>query len=272
MKKSFVALLVLLLGSTPLWSHTANLTWKPSPTTGVTATNVYRGSTASGPFTKVGTVATPVTKYADTTVVDGTTVYYAVTAVAGTLESSYSNVVQAAIPGSVTGVAIAPTTGSVQQGSTLQFTPTVSCSVAGCNQAVTWTTTGSTVSQTGLLTATGAVGGITVKAISQADSTKVGSAIIQVTAGVALPTVSMTCSAGASGTTFTCTINVTNAVSVVFTYNGTQTTWAGFTAPLQNQFTIRWPLPGLPKGLNTFTAVVTNSAGKTATVTVTATI
>ena len=61
--------------------------------------NVYRGTTAGGPYTKMDSAAISSTSYADSSVTSGTTYYYAVTAL-GTdgLESGYSNQVTAVIP------------------------------------------------------------------------------------------------------------------------------------------------------------------------------
>ena len=62
---------------------------------------------------------------------------------------------------------------SLATGGTQQFTASVSGS---SNTAVTWSSTGGTVSGTGLYTAPAAAGTYTVKATSVADSTKSASA------------------------------------------------------------------------------------------------
>ncbi len=102
-----------LLCSTLALAGTATLTWT-NPTTntdGSTLTlasvNVYRGTSATGPWTKVGSVTAPPggvvpSGYTDTTANDGTTVYYYVTAVGSDgNESAPSAIVSKAIPSPV---------------------------------------------------------------------------------------------------------------------------------------------------------------------------
>jgi len=75
------------------------LQWQPSTSGGVSGYYVYRGTSASGPYTKLNNSATTVTNYADSGLNSGTTYYYVVTAVSSDgLESTYSNQVTAAIP------------------------------------------------------------------------------------------------------------------------------------------------------------------------------
>jgi hypothetical protein len=76
----------------------ASLTWTPSVSNGLTGYNIYRGNTASGPFTLVGTAGAAATEFIDSTVAVAT-YYYEVTAVAsGGVESVVSNVAPVTIP------------------------------------------------------------------------------------------------------------------------------------------------------------------------------
>jgi hypothetical protein len=61
-------------------SHSATLTWTTSATTGVTY-NVYRGTSAAGPFSATTGIKT--TSYTDGAVTAGTTYVYYVTAFCG---------------------------------------------------------------------------------------------------------------------------------------------------------------------------------------------
>jgi alpha-tubulin suppressor-like RCC1 family protein len=79
-------------------SGSVTLVW--SAVTGAKSYNVYRSTTRVGPGTLLGNTAS--INYSDTSALSGTTYYYYVTAVAGTLESIPSNKV-AALAGTVTG-------------------------------------------------------------------------------------------------------------------------------------------------------------------------
>jgi fibronectin type 3 domain-containing protein len=83
----------------PAAVHTVTLTWNESDTS-VVGYNMYRGTTSGGTYTKVNTgglIAAML--YTDSTVANGTTYYYVVTAVDNTgAESAYSNQAQATIP------------------------------------------------------------------------------------------------------------------------------------------------------------------------------
>jgi len=79
--------------------HNVSLTWSPSQSTNVTSYNVYRGSSASGPFTRLTTSPVTVTTFSDQNVQSGTTYYYAATAIDSTnMESSQSTPASAVIP------------------------------------------------------------------------------------------------------------------------------------------------------------------------------
>lgn len=78
--------------------HQVALSWAGSSST-VEGYNVYRGTVSGGPYARVNSSVDTNTSYTDSTVLGGTTYYYATTAV-GTdgVESSYSNQVKVAIP------------------------------------------------------------------------------------------------------------------------------------------------------------------------------
>ena len=75
-----------------------SLSWTPS-TSSVAGYNVYRGSAAAGPFTKINSTVDTSTVYTDNSVNSGQTYYYATTSVDSSgVESKYSNVAQAIVP------------------------------------------------------------------------------------------------------------------------------------------------------------------------------
>ncbi len=78
--------------------HSVNLNWNPS-TSQVMGYNVYRGSTAGGPYAKLNSSLDPSTAFTDSTVASAHTYYYVTTAVNSSgVESGYSNQVQVAVP------------------------------------------------------------------------------------------------------------------------------------------------------------------------------
>jgi HYDIN/CFA65/VesB-like, Ig-like domain/Abnormal spindle-like microcephaly-assoc'd, ASPM-SPD-2-Hydin len=86
-------------GSGATQPHVVNLSWNASTSTSISGYNVYRGTSASGPYAKVNSALDPAMNYSDSSVQSGTTYFYVTTAVdsSGT-ESSYSNQVQAVVP------------------------------------------------------------------------------------------------------------------------------------------------------------------------------
>jgi hypothetical protein len=81
----------------PPGSHSVVLSWLASSSPNILAYNVYRATSSSGPFTKIGNVAG--TTFTDTTVQSGQTYFYEVTAVDNTnMESSPSATVSASVP------------------------------------------------------------------------------------------------------------------------------------------------------------------------------
>src|SRR6476469_4677165 len=80
-------------------------------------------------------------------------------------------------------VAVSPTSASIQTGSQQQFSASVSGTT---NTAVTWTTSGGTVTTTGLYTAPPSAGTYTVTATSVADTTKSAAATVTVSTPVSV--------------------------------------------------------------------------------------
>ncbi len=79
-------------------THSVGLSWEASSSS-VNGYNVYRGSSASGSYSKLNSSLDANTSYTDSTVQSGNTYFYVTTAV-GTdgVESGYSNQVQVTIP------------------------------------------------------------------------------------------------------------------------------------------------------------------------------
>ncbi|MGB8990354.1 MAG: Ig-like domain-containing protein, partial [Candidatus Sulfotelmatobacter sp.] len=112
------------------------------------------------------------------------------TSQADTMKSASSTVTVTATP--VVAVSISPASASLLTGVTQQFTATIT---GTSNAAVTWSTTGGTVSTDGLYTAPAATGTYTVTATSQADTTKSAFAAVTVTA---TPVVAVSVSPGSA--------------------------------------------------------------------------
>jgi hypothetical protein len=78
--------------------HQVALNWT-ADTSSVAGYNVYRGTVAGGPYTKLNAASDVITSYTDTSVTAGQTYYYLTTAVDNQgVESTYSNEVTATIP------------------------------------------------------------------------------------------------------------------------------------------------------------------------------
>jgi len=77
--------------------HSVNLSWDTAPT--VVGYNVYRGSQAGGPYSKINPVLDASTTYTDSSVQGGQNYYYVTTSVDSSgAQSTYSNEIRAAIP------------------------------------------------------------------------------------------------------------------------------------------------------------------------------
>jgi hypothetical protein len=78
--------------------HGVSLSWS-NAAPGTVGYNVYRGSTAGGPYNKINSALDATPAYSDDSILAGQTYYYVATAVDGSgMESSYSNEAQAVIP------------------------------------------------------------------------------------------------------------------------------------------------------------------------------
>jgi hypothetical protein len=77
--------------------HSVGLSWDPA--TAVVGYNIYRGSQAAGPYSKINPVLDSSTTFTDSSVQSGQNYYYVTTSVDSTgAQSSYSNEIQAVIP------------------------------------------------------------------------------------------------------------------------------------------------------------------------------
>lgn len=78
-------------------AHKVGLAWSPSPSL-VDGYVVYRSTQTGGPYARLNSFPVGITSFIDTTVLGGHTYFYVVTAVSGSVESSYTNETVAAIP------------------------------------------------------------------------------------------------------------------------------------------------------------------------------
>ena len=145
---------------------------------------------------------------------------YTVTATseANTAESASATVSVTSAP--VVAVSISPGSASLLTDGTQQFTANVT---GTSNTAVTWSTTGGSVSTGGLYTAPATAGTYTVTATSQADTTKYASATVTVTsAPVVAVSISPSSASLLTGGTqqFTATITGTSNTAVTWSTTG----------------------------------------------------
>lgn len=131
-------------------------------------------------------------------------------------------------PSSAITVTVTPSNGTVAAGQTLQMTATVAGTT---NTAVTWKTTGGTISSSGLFTDS-AAGQVTVTATSAANTAVSGHVVVTITAAPPPPpTLTGSCAAGA-GLSFVCTFTPVNvpagtAYSVTATTDSVSSTATG---------------------------------------------
>ena len=86
-------------GSGATTQHTVGLSWDGSTSPSITGYNVYRATSASGPYSRINSSLDASLSYSDSTVQSGQTYYYATTALdSAGAESSYSNEVQVVVP------------------------------------------------------------------------------------------------------------------------------------------------------------------------------
>lgn len=147
--------------------------------------------------------------------------------------ASSGNGGQSAVPTASVSVSISPSAASITAGTTQTLTATVTGSA---NTAVTWSSTGGTVSSTGLFTAPSTPGNVTITATSVADPTKSASATLTIVAAptaiaVTITPASVSVGVGASQS-FSALVSGTTNGAVTWTVTGGSITPAGlFTAP-----------------------------------------
>jgi Bacterial Ig-like domain (group 2) len=118
----------------------------------------------------------------------------------GTSSQSSGNQNSQNPPASSVSVAISPTTASLAEGASKQFSATVTGS---SNTSVTWTATGGTISAGGLYVAGSSAGDFTVTATSVADTSKSAPASVTVTAPASNPSPGTATSVTKDGITWT---------------------------------------------------------------------
>ena len=97
---TLVFILTILFAPALAAAQSVNLTWDASSTPGVVGYNVFRGASASGPYTQLNSALDVNLSYTDNTVQLGQTYFYVTTAVNGDgTQSAYSNQSEAIIPG-----------------------------------------------------------------------------------------------------------------------------------------------------------------------------
>ncbi len=79
-------------------NHSVVLNWTPSSSSNISGYDVYRGTTAGGPYALLTSSPVSSSSFTDTTAQGGQTYYYVVTSVSGSTQSAYSNVVSVTIP------------------------------------------------------------------------------------------------------------------------------------------------------------------------------
>ena len=86
-------------GSGGTIQHTVDLSWNASTSTSIAGYNVYRATSAGGPYSRINSALNPAMSFSDSTVQSGQSYYYATTAVdTSGVESTYSNQVQVVVP------------------------------------------------------------------------------------------------------------------------------------------------------------------------------
>ncbi len=177
----------------------AVLVWKAS--SGATSYHLKRSTTSGGPYL---TISSPTCLCATSLgLTNGTTYYFAVSAVNAAGESANSAQVsatpEAPASSTVTSVTVSPDTASSITAGTLPFTATVQGTTT--NKSVTWKVVLGHINASGLYTAPSKAGTDTVTAVSNADPTKSDSTVVKVTTAAPPPTHSVVLSWDASTST-----------------------------------------------------------------------
>ena len=77
-------------------THSVNLSWTPSASSGVSGYDVYRSTVSGGPYTKIGSAST--VDYTDASVQANTEYFYVVTSVDAGVQSGYSGQIAVSVP------------------------------------------------------------------------------------------------------------------------------------------------------------------------------
>jgi fibronectin type 3 domain-containing protein len=160
------------------------LTW--AAPSSATSYKIKRASSSGGPFTQIAT--STFAGYTDVGLKDGTTYYFAVSAVNSSGESANSAAVGArpvAPSSAVTSVSVSPATASSITSGTFPFKATVQGTTT--NKSVTWKVVLGHINASGLYTAPSKAGTDNVTAVSNADPTKSDSTVVKVTTAVPPP-------------------------------------------------------------------------------------
>jgi fibronectin type 3 domain-containing protein len=160
------------------------LTW--AAPSSATSYKIKRAGSSNGPFTQIAT--STFAGYTDVGLQNGTTYYFAVSAVNGGGESANSAAVGAkpvASSSAVTSVSVSPATASSITSGTLPFKATVQGSTS--NKSVTWKVVLGHINASGMYTAPSKAGTDTVTAVSNADPTKSDSTVVKVTTSAPPP-------------------------------------------------------------------------------------
>ena len=174
------------------------LTW--AAPSSATSYKIKRASSSGGPFTQIAT--STFAGYTNVGLQNGTTYYFAVSAVNSSGESANSAAVGAkpvAPSSAVTSVSVSPATASSITSGTLPFQATVQGTTT--NKSVTWKVVLGHINASGLYTAPSKAGTDTVTAVSNADPTKSDSTVVTVTTAAPPPTHSVLLSWDASTST-----------------------------------------------------------------------
>lgn len=160
------------------------LTW--AAPSSATSYKIKRASSSGGPFTQIAT--STFAGYTNVGLQNGTTYYFAVSAVNSSGESANSAAVGAkpvAPSSTVASVSVSPATGSSITSGTLPFKATVQGTTT--NKSVTWKVVLGHINASGLYTAPSKAGTDTVTAVSNADPTKSDSTVVKVTTAAPPP-------------------------------------------------------------------------------------
>ena len=211
-------------------------------------------STSVGTITSGGVLTAPTA---------GTSVTVSATSVQDSTKSaSFTIALTPAV--SVTGVTLACSSSSVVAGNTITCTPTVA-GTGSYSSAVTWSTSGGSISSNGVLTAPTTGTSVTVTATSTQNTAKSASATITVTPAITITGVTVACASSSvnAGATTTCTPTVTGTGDY-----SSAVTWSTSAGSISSNGVLTAPTTGTSV---TVTATSTQNTAKSASTTLTVT-